>query len=295
MLSRAWHAGLPRGRRKNYRTDGNSFYRFSAIKKFIKRHKGQEIDTIVDIGANVGNTLLLMHAYFPGARIIGYEPVAEYFAMAAERTRSIEQVRVHNAAVSAQHLFFDDLGTRPRPCRMNMTLFKGVPGFGKGWRGGSRVVPDDDVIATSPAGSYPSYQRAEQAVAFFTLAELMDREAIGEIDLLKLDCEGCEHSVLGAAEPDILRRIRFITGEYHGLLRFNEVMRKKLLLTHKVSLDGTIVTGAFFAERRDQERDGVLQHAVTGKRVGPALEHLIEWNPFAQNGLLFWRRRGLRR
>jgi FkbM family methyltransferase len=294
LLSRAWQAGLPRGHRNDFRTDGNSFYRFSVIRKFIERNHESAIATIVDIGANIGNTLLLMHAYFPKAQIVGYEPVPDYFAMAAERTRSIEQISVRNAAVTAQHLFYDDLGLQPRPCQMTMSLFKGVPDSGKGWRGGSRVVPNDDVIAISPAQAFPGYQRTEQPIEFLTLAGLVEQESIGDIDLLKLDCEGCEHSVLGSADPECLRRIRFITGEYHGLLRFYEVMQKKLFLTHKVALDGTVAQGAFFAERRDGERDGVLLHRTAGKRVGPAPGHLIEWNPFAHNGSFLTRRRGLR-
>ena len=91
-----------------------------------------------------------------------------------------------------------------------------------------------------------------------TLDEIIAQEDLAAIDILKLDCEGCEHSVLGTAEPDVLKRIRFIVGEYHGFERFTAVMRGKLFATHKVNLVGDPELGCFFAERIDEGGDGVL-------------------------------------
>jgi hypothetical protein len=299
---------------------GDSFYRFSIVKKFVEKNRKKDINVIIDIGANVGKTLLLLHHYFPRTRIIGFEPVLEYFEIATQRTQAVERIKLHNMAVTAQHLFFDDLGEQPRPCRMNLRIPKALPESGLGWRGGSWVGPEDHELLASGVQSIPGYQRSSQLFAPITLAEILAQNAIDEIDLLKIDCEGCENSLLGCADVDSLRRIRFMTGEYHGLTRFYEVMQKRLLLTHKVSLDRNPIkvafgrrvdwvftrkwdqavfgrkweTGTFFAERREGERDGLLLNKMTGMRVGTAPSQLIEWNPYNQK-FSWFSRRGLRK
>ena len=119
-----------------------------------------------------------------------------------------------------------------------------------------------------------------------TLAEIMAQEDLAAIDILKLDCEGCEHSVLGTAGADVLKRIRFIVGEYHGFERFTAVMRNKLFQTHKVNLFGDLELGCFFAERRDQRGDGILHDQMVQVLV-PWLGHTpIEWHAFNERYVL---------
>jgi Methyltransferase FkbM domain len=114
------------------------------------------------------------------------------------------------------------------------------------------------------------------------LAEVFAENSIGEIDLLKMDCEGCENSVLGCADAEELRRVRFMTGEYHGLARFYPVMRRRLFPTHKVHLSGSTVQGSFFAERRDGDTDGLLRHLPVSTSIETADGQAIECNPFVQ-------------
>lgn len=263
----------------------DEFYRLPALRDFIARTGAAPIRVVVDVGANIGDTLLLLHRYFPEARIIGFEPVAEYFAVAVERTAAVDRIAVHNHAVTADHLFHDDLGLRKRPCPMALALAKALPESGVGWRGGSLVGPADHPLLAA-GREVAGYTRADQPVVPITLAEAMEEHGLDEIDLLKLDCEGCESSVLGSADLDVLRRVRFITGEYHGLARFYPAMRHRLFETHKVCLAGNEELGAFFAERRDGERDGMLRHrtAVARLRGSP-----IEWNPPRWQ---WWTRRG---
>jgi hypothetical protein len=82
-----------------------------------------------------------------------------------------------------------------------------------------------------------------------------------DADLVKFDCEGSESFALGCCPSAVLRRIRFIVGEYHGLQRFVNVMTSKLFETHRVCLfHGTNGLGSFFAERHDEE--GVLAESL---------------------------------
>ena len=48
-----------------------------------------------------------------------------------------------------------------------------------------------------------------------TLAELLDRYKLRQLDLLKMDIEGSEWEVLHSTPPSVLRSIRRIQFEYH--------------------------------------------------------------------------------
>jgi hypothetical protein len=43
--------------------EGNDCYKFSTIRNFIARSQAKDVDTIIEIGANIGEVTLLMHAY----------------------------------------------------------------------------------------------------------------------------------------------------------------------------------------------------------------------------------------
>jgi len=91
---------------------------------------------------------------------------------------------------------------------MSLTILKALPEAGPAWRGGSLIGPVDHELLAATL-SAPGYQRAAQPVAPITLDEILGENGLNEVDLLKLDCEGCESSVLGCADPDLLRRIPF--------------------------------------------------------------------------------------
>ncbi len=239
--------------------EGNECYKFSTIRNFIAAAKAKDIETIIEIGANIGDVTLSMHDYFPAARIIAFEAVTEYCEVAAARTAAIRNVTVHNKAVTAQHRFLDDLGERRRGKEADLVILKGLPESGPGWIGGSMVLPRDDARVAGP-GEFHGYLKLAQAVTPVTLAEIMGKERLAEIDILKLDCEGCEYSVLGTAEADLLKRLRFIVGEYHGFDGFMTIVRRKLFQTHKVNLIGARDYGCFFAERLEGQSHGILYH-----------------------------------
>ncbi len=92
-----------------------------------------------------------------------------------------------------------------------------------------------------------------------------------EIDFVKIDREGREHTALGCASLDTLRKIRFIGGEYHGIGRFFAIMQGKLFLTHHVNLIGGGGLGSFFAEREGEARTILKQDRIGMLRVRPGL------------------------
>lgn len=243
--------------------EANYCYKFTTIKNYIEIMQSEKIKVILDVGANVGDMSLMMHSYFPTARIYAFEPVKEYYEIALSHVQHIEQIEIFHRAVTSQHLFADDLGKQRRDEPVNLRILKGLPEAGPGWAGGSVVVPEDHELITRVDG-VAGFEKLKEPPEPQTLTEFLKAKRIKEVDLLKMDCEGCEHSVLGCASVAVLKTIRFITGEYHGIERFYQVMQNKLFETHKVNLIGTKELGCFFAERLNGEKDGILKYDKTG-------------------------------
>lgn len=246
--------------------EGNACYKYSTIGNYLGKTGGKPIETILDVGVNIGDTVLLAHQYFPEARIFGIEPVTEYFDQATARTAEVPNLKLFNMAFTAAHEYSDDLGTVTREAPPKLVVMKGLPHSGPGWIGGSMVLPADCDIAANAAAS-GNYEQLAQEVEPVTLRQFMEREGLAEIDILKMDCEGCEHSTLGTADVETLSKVRFITGEYHDINRFARIMQGKLFQTHKVNLIGDRSLGAFFAERLDGEADGILRFDKSGMLV----------------------------
>lgn len=271
---------LPLPARQDSSMEGNECYKFSTIQRYISKTSAAPIRKIIEIGANVGRVTREMQGYFPEAHIVAFEPVEHYFLQCRAATADLENVTIHHKAVTSQHLYHDDCGATPRnqPCRPRLLL--GLPEAGGGWEGGSMLVPGDHPAATGSDAPF-GYAKTKSDVEVLTLADAHALCGGGEIDLMKLDCEGCENHVLGCAEPDLLSMFRFMTGEYHNLQRFYQVMRGKLFHTHKVNLVGDAVMGAFFAERLEGTGDGILLYDKSGMlQSRPWLGPPIDWHIF---------------
>ena len=265
--------------------EGNECYKFATIRNYIDLTQADPVRVMLDVGANVGAVSRMMKAYFPDARLYACEAVDEYAALAEANTRDLPDVTVWRRAVSSEHQYFDDAGERRRGRPVAIRMLKGLPAAGPGWGGGSISVAED--AAAISGGTAPrGYALLDAPVAAASLNELVDevlrREGANQIDIAKFDCEGCEHSSLGCATLKTLRRIRFIVGEYHGIERFYGVMERKLFRTHKVSLIGERNLGAFFAERLDGTKDGILRFRKDGMLVPrPWLcDRPIDWHIF---------------
>jgi hypothetical protein len=150
------------------------------IRNFIAGSQAKDVETIVEIGANIGEVTLLMHAYFPAAKIIAFEAVKEYCDIAAARTRKIQNVAVHNKAVTAQHRFLDDLGEKRHGADIDLIILKGLPDGGPEWVGGSMVFTRDEQRVADPEDHY-GYLKIDQGVTPITLAEIMAQEDLGAI------------------------------------------------------------------------------------------------------------------
>lgn len=172
---------------------------------------------VVDVGAHVGCFSKLVHDRYPLARIVAVECCPEN--LPALRANVGEFAEIVPAALTYEREVALKNAVRPH-CVST---------------GGSCVVPrqhlEEEVgsgaLQTSleqPSGS--EYWADFRPLRTLTLEELFADFGWEQIDLLKLDCEGSELSLLEHAT--CLDRVRLIVGEYHDRARFLELVQRRL-------------------------------------------------------------------
>lgn len=172
---------------------------------------------LFDVGAHIGSFSALWRSRHPAAKIVCVEACPENIPLLQENVGGFADV-VHAACTYE---------TGPT------VLLNSVSEHGTA-TGGSTLVRVDDPAASTFGHVY---WRDFRPVEKLTLETLMERSGVGFIDVLKLDCEGSEFSILEHAPLD---RIGFIVGEYHGEERWAELLRRRfngwsvrVLSTHK--------------------------------------------------------------
>jgi FkbM family methyltransferase len=135
------------------------------------------VRTVLDIGANVGLFSLWASCHFPGARIHAYEPNPAIQSHLAANLRGLPNVTIWAEGVS------------DRPGWARLELNPGVS---------SRFAQ----TTTDPAGE----------IALVDLPTVLERLG-GQVDLMKLDCEGAEWAIFREAEA--FATVREIRMEYH--------------------------------------------------------------------------------
>ena len=145
------------------------------------------METIVDVGANIG-AFALYAAFSPEVRrVYACEPAPRTYRLLTENislNHLSDRVQTVNAAVSCT------AGVKPFYMGGDSTSF-------------SLDAPED-------AGAVP-----ETNVECLTLDQLFAQFQIERCDLLKMDCEGCEFETLPTCSADTLGRIQRIRLEYH--------------------------------------------------------------------------------
>jgi FkbM family methyltransferase len=122
--------------------------------------------TIFDVGANVGQTAILLHRFFPGATIHSFEPVPSTYGSLSRNVGHIEAIRPHGVA----------LGAVVGVVRMSVDENSET----------NSVVRSDDPGASSD-------------VSITTIDDFSSQTGIAHIDVLKIDVEGHELQVLEGA------------------------------------------------------------------------------------------------
>lgn len=150
-------------------------------------------EVILDIGSNIGASILFFHEQFPAAKIYGFEPHPGTFRILEKNVAGISGARVFNYGLGAANtelsVPFDDA---------DFSRFGGKAEGGADWSG-----------PLSP--THCKIKHAGDAVTNLGLTK---------IDLIKIDCEGAEYDVLTALPLELLRRSQWIVGEMHDTTAF---------------------------------------------------------------------------
>jgi FkbM family methyltransferase len=137
-----------------------------------------EAGVVLDLGCNVGASLLWFRGRYPQAHLVGYEADPVTADLARRNTAGLSGVEVHATAMAG---------------RDGEVTFWRIAG--ESWASGT-FEPGGTPV-TVPAASLD------------TVLDALD----GPVDVLKINIEGAEHSVL--AEATRLDRVRVILGQYH--------------------------------------------------------------------------------
>lgn len=178
--------------------NGSNFYHH--------RELGGPDPVIVDVGGHYGVFSRFAARKYPAGRVIYIEPHTENFQIAEKNLAGLANVTMIEGAIT-----YED----------NVVLHPFVAGRNSG---GSQVLP---------AGQSPFENDTAHGAAIhvqgFGLEHLCTFYGLERIDLLKLDCEGSEYSIL--AKCSCLGRVAEIVGEWHrvpGEPRFDEFCRERL-------------------------------------------------------------------
>jgi FkbM family methyltransferase len=147
---------------------------------------------ILDIGSNIGASILYFRDRFPKAKIIGFEPHPETFSVLQKNVEGLPSVSVLNCGLGAAN---------------------------------SRVSVPSEMInfgAFSTKGRQRSQSQERKMVDcdIRRLDDVLPELGIDQIDLIKIDCEGAEADVFAGLSSQILERCQWIVGELHDASAF---------------------------------------------------------------------------
>jgi FkbM family methyltransferase len=152
---------------------------------------------ILDVGSNIGSSIIYFHHQFPNARIFGFEPHPDTFRILQKNVGHLPGVLIFNCALGA---------TRQRVAARSDQVHFG--GFNIMGRYKNRGFPDAPVEC--------EVQR---------LDEVLREQGVGQVDLIKIDCEGAEADVFSTLPDEILNQCQWIVGELHDHTGFEVLAR----------------------------------------------------------------------
>jgi FkbM family methyltransferase len=147
---------------------------------------------IVDIGSNIGASVLYFQDRFPKARIIGFEPHPDTFAILKKNVTDLPLVSVFNCGLGATN---------------------------------TRVtVPEEHInfgaFSTKGRRRGQNENRKTVECEIRRLDDILGELGIDKVDLIKIDCEGAEADVFAGLSAAILDGCQWIVGELHDATAF---------------------------------------------------------------------------
>lgn len=154
---------------------------------------GRQIETILDVGANVGASTVFFALNYPQATVLAFEPSPDSFALLEANTRDLAKV-----------------------CRFN---------FGLGGHDASLPLYQGQLDCVTNSFCQSTHNTSRHVMARMRDAQsVLIENRVERLDLLKLDTEGCELSILRSLRK-WLSEIRVLYIEYHDEADRREIDR----------------------------------------------------------------------
>ena len=155
---------------------------------------------ILDIGSNIGASIIYFHRQFPDASIFGFEPHPDTFRILHENVAHLRGVTIFNYGLGVTHQ-----AIAVRADKVNFGAFS------TGGRFKDRGHPSAPVEC--------EVRR---------LDDVLREIGIARVDLIKIDCEGAEADVFSTLPDEILNDCQWIVGEFHDHTGFEVLARLAL-------------------------------------------------------------------
>lgn len=158
---------------------------------------GLKPKTILDIGSNIGASILYFHERFPGATIFGFEPHPDTFRVLQKNVEALAGVAVFNYGLGATN--------------QRITARADQVNFG----------------AFNTRGEFKDrgYPESPVECEIRRLDDVLRELGIAQVDLIKVDCEGAEADVFSTLPDEVLNRCQWIVGEFHDHTGFAVLAR----------------------------------------------------------------------
>ena len=152
---------------------------------------------ILDIGSNIGASILYFHRQFPDANIFGFEPHPDTFRILQQNVAELPGVAIFNYGLGATH---------------------------------QRIAVRADEVnfgAFSTDGRFKDrgHPAATVECEVRRLDDVLCEIGVAQVDLIKIDCEGAEADVFSTLPDEILNQCQWIVGEFHDHTGFGVLAR----------------------------------------------------------------------
>jgi FkbM family methyltransferase len=167
-------------------------YEIVTINEYILHNFVNKVDkNFIDIGANCGVATIILAKQNPLSTIYSFEPDPNLFKILLNNIEinNLKNVKVFNKAVTKKNIKQIKLSFHPDYSGGNTTYLNNL--FSNGF---NSIMVD-----------------------CISLDEIINENAIQEIELLKIDCEGAEYDIIYDSEYFVNKIVKNMVGEFHNL------------------------------------------------------------------------------
>lgn len=156
-------------------------------KKFPAQALHFQAPTVIDVGANVGYFSLFMFHLYPKAKVYSFEPMPFNYKV----------LKDYHDSYSAFHweTFPQAISNNNQPITLHASSL-------------------DSYTTMASIFEQPTSNKTIQ-IECSTIPQLLDSHNLKAIDILKLDCEGAEYSILYSLPEEILKNTKVLMIETH--------------------------------------------------------------------------------